>query len=161
MQIQISDDVESYANNRLFTDASEKELLIVDNPYRRPTRTFDNAFIDYEKPLTPNNQASNSALSTHRLLLNIYEADGVFLPKTEYSGFWQDFQDFYSDKLIGRAETIRGRLESKAFSFLNTDIDVSGPWTAKTAIEFFEEYLLDQHGKRGDRADTDPAYGET
>lgn len=156
MQASMSDDVSRYARSRFFFDAGEDEILIKGNPYRRPTRTFDNAFINYEKPLTKRSQASNSALSTHRMLLNIYEADSVFLPDTGYPEFWEDFQDFYSAQNTASAEAIRDGLERKAFSFLDTEIDVSGPWTMETTVEFLEEFLATQREKRGQAVETHP-----
>ncbi len=156
MQVLESGDVVRYASNRLFFDAGEDEIVIEGNPYRRPTRTFDNEFINYDKPLTRGTQASNSALSTHRLLLNIYETDGVFLPYKGYPEFWQDFQDFYSAESVEQGEAIRQRLERKAFTFLDTEVDVSGPWTAATATEFFRQFLAEQPAMRETDAATNP-----
>ncbi|ABE58103.1 Cupin 2 protein [Chromohalobacter israelensis DSM 3043] len=156
MSIPLSDSVHSYASNRLFRDAGENEVLLGETPYRRPTRTFDNAFINYERPLTRGTQASNSALSTHRLLINIYEADGVFLPHAAYDGFWDDFQAFYSAENIAHGESIRHALENKAFSFLQNDVEVTGPWTADTVIEFFKSFLKDQAETRDAEANNSP-----
>jgi hypothetical protein len=63
--------IEEFAGNPLLGDASEDELILLDSPYRRPTRIFDNRFIDFDRPLAKEDLASNSSLSTHRLLLNV------------------------------------------------------------------------------------------
>lgn len=156
MQRKIASDVSRYAGHRLFFDADEDEILLRRKPYRRPTRTYDNSFINYEIPLTRDTQASNSALSTHRMLLNIYEADNLILPAKDYPGFWQDFQDFYSIENIANGEAIRDLLEAKAFAFLQDEIDLSGPWTAETAVEFFNAFLEDEKAASDKTADSSP-----
>ena len=111
MESPRSRDIDLYANNPLFLDATKDEILVGKSPYRRPTRIHDNNFINYDKPLIRSEQESNAALSTHRLLLNIYESDGVFLPIETYPEFWHDFQTFYSAESIARGEAIRQKLE--------------------------------------------------
>ena len=144
MQPEASTTVERYAENRLFFDASDNEITIKDNPFRRPTRTFDNEFINYEKLLTRRNQASNSALSTHRMLLNIYEADALFLPPNGDGSFWDDFSDFYSAENIARGEALRPTLERKAFGFLDDEVELSGAWTSEKAVDFFRHFLSEE-----------------
>ena len=143
-------------NNPLFLDATKDEILVGKSPYRRPTRIHDNNFINYDKPLIRSEQESNAALSTHRLLLNIYESDGVFLPIETYPEFWHDFQTFYSAESIARGEAIRQKLERKAFSFLEDEIDILGPWTAKTAMEFFYHFLSHEQTARSKNAESHP-----
>lgn len=152
----LSNNVASYSKNPLFFDAGEDEIRIEGRPYRRPTRTYDNSFIKYERPLSRGLQASNSSLSTHRMLLNIYEQDCMFLPENSYDGFWDDFQEFYSPESVFAGETIRSALEEKAFGFLASEVDVSGKWTASTATDFFKNFLAEQKEKRGEGADTSP-----
>ena len=154
MQQGLSEKIKKYASAPLFFDASDDEVIILGNPYRRPTRTFDNDFINYTKPLTSLNQASNSALSTHRHLLNIYESDMLFLPETPNSEFWSDFSNYYSDENIENGEAIRSELEHKAFSFLEADVDVSGTWTADTVVDYFQKFLESQVSTRDMDADT-------
>lgn len=156
MQRKIASDVSRYAGHRLFFDADEDEILLRRKPYRRPTRTYDNSFINYEIPLTRDTQASNSALSAHRMLHNIYETDNLILPAKDYPGFWQDFQDFYSIENIANGEAIRDLLEAKAFAFLQDEIDLSGPWTAETAVEFFNAFLEDEKAISDKTADSSP-----
>ena len=94
MNSKLATEIANFAANPLFFDAADDETRITGRPYRRPTRTYDNSFIKYDRPLSRAVQASNSALSTHRMLLNIYEQDCMFLPERTYDGFWNDFQEF-------------------------------------------------------------------
>ncbi len=143
----VANRIADLASVPLFHDAEEDEVFL-NNPYRRPTRTFDNQFINFASPLNRNNQASNSALSTHRLLLNVYEMDMLFLPDQSYPGFAEDFATFYSEDALAKADAVRHDLEKKAFGFLDDEIQIEGKWTAKDAMEFFEAFLHEQKQSR-------------
>lgn len=62
---QIDEFVAKYLANPLFSDAEESEILISENPFRRPMRVNDSNFIDYCKPLTAKGVSSNSSLPLH------------------------------------------------------------------------------------------------
>ena len=115
--------IEEFAGNPLLGDASEDELILLDSPYRRPTRIFDNRFIDFDRPLAKEDLASNSSLSTHRLLLNIYESDMLFLPKDGSPAALASMRKFYGYEHSLRAEKARSILERKAFAFLDEDVE--------------------------------------
>ena len=158
MQPEVSTIVERYAQCRLFFDASDHEINIEDNPFRRPTRTFDNEFINYEKPLTRGNQASNSALSTHRMLLNIYEADALFLPESGEGSFWDDFREFYSAENVARGEALRPILERKAFAFLDNEVELSGSWDSAKTVDFFRHFLGEELESRDESFERNPVF---
>ncbi len=151
----IANRIANLASVPLFHDAEEHEVFLC-TPYRRPTRVYDNQFINYAKPLTQKNQASNSALSTHRLLLNVYEMDLLFLPETTYPGFMKDFRAFYAEDAGAKADAVRADLERKAFAFLDEDVQIEGGWTAETAMGFFEEFIGKELSARDQGAVTSP-----
>lgn len=158
MQINVLAAIKTYAQNRLFFDAADTEIRIENNPYRRPTRTFDNDFINYSKPLTRKNQASNSALSTHRMLLNVYEADALFLPAEATDTFWDDFDAFYSPENVLNGTMVRPFLERKAFSFLDEEVDLSGDWDSGKVVSYFEHFLEQEIEARDAELTSNPIF---
>ncbi|WP_119343684.1 iron-containing redox enzyme family protein [Facilibium subflavum] len=123
--------LEKYVTNPLFQ--YHKELT----PYHRALRAADLLSTDFEKPLSFNELTSNEYLQAHRVLLNIYEQDLVFLPRNNTNS-WDmlSFKEFYHDDLKQAGEFIRPKLESYVFKFLNQEIEVEGVWD----INKFEEY---------------------
>ena len=139
--------IQDFADRPLFRDASAAEMYIVGNPYRRPTRVYDNADIDYTVPLTKNDVTSNESLSTHRLLLNIYEIDCHLLPKTLSPELERDRQRFYKSDNQKRAGLARPILEQKAFAFLQDEIEVTGRWTPESAMCYLRDFKELEDGK--------------
>ncbi|GEN28615.1 hypothetical protein HVA01_22610 [Halovibrio variabilis] len=133
--------ISEYSSNPLFRDAEATEILINSGPYRRPTRVNDNAFINFDKVLTAKDIGSNSSLSTHRMLLNIYEADLYFLPRDPKKLDRTAEKQFYNAGNLLAGEKVRPILENKAFSFLNSDISTQGPWNGDMMLTYFNEYL--------------------
>ena len=141
MNPQIQEVIQNFAKNPLFSDAEEDEMILGGSPYRRPTRNHDNDFIDYERPLRAEQQASNGALSAHRLLLNAYETDLFFLPAENYDGLSGDLRRFYGPKALAAAAAARPILERKAFSFLDEEVAITGRWTAGLLTAYFREFV--------------------
>jgi quercetin dioxygenase-like cupin family protein len=110
-----------YAMNSPFRSATAEELIVTDNPYRRPIRPPDLDFIDYRQPLTADKILKLSALMGHRMLRNIYETELSFLPGDKNSPAWQDFELFYSPENIKLGELVRPHLEKHVFNFLNEE----------------------------------------
>lgn len=131
-----------YASNPLFRNAHEQ--VINDNPYRRPIDPDLVTSLDFSKPLTRDDVFSRSALAAHRMLLNIYEGDLVFLPESDFGAKKGDFSLFYSDECRLMGEMVRPTLESHVFGFLHDSIDVTGKWTAE-ALRSYMQALLKQH----------------
>jgi len=154
----IASRIAEYASNPLFSDADGDEIFIAGSPFRRPTRTYDNQYINYDKPLKRATQASNSALSTHRLLLNIYEADSLMLPQTPGDEFLEEFKAFYSHSNILKGESIRADLERKAFSFLDDEVKTSGQWDADSLIAYCESFIQSEKSNRAAGAEENPVF---
>ena len=131
-----------YAANPLFRNS--REQLIEDNPYRRPIDPELVRGMDFSKPLTRNETFSRSALAAHRMLLNIYEADLVFLPENNFGAKRGDFSLFYSDENRLLGEMVRPTLERHVFGFLQDQVGITGRWTAG-ALRAYMESLLQQH----------------
>lgn len=148
----LADRIADYSANPLFADAEEDEIFVTGSPFRRPTRTYDNQYINFEKPLTRATQASNSALSTHRMLLNIYEAESLMLPQSPGSRFLEEFNAFYEPSNMLKGERIRADLEKKAFSFLDDEIQISGQWTAASLVAYFDAFIDSEKASRNTNA---------
>lgn len=134
--------IELYAGRPLFDNTVE--WIIRDNPYRRPVDWRSVQRLDFASALTKGEILSSSALAAHRMLLNIYETDLIFLPANDFAKKKGDFSSYYSNdnKLLG--ELIRPTLEAHVFSFLNDEIDVSGKWTVD-ALKSYVQSILEQH----------------
>jgi hypothetical protein len=126
-----------YASNSPFRSADGSELIIKNNPYRRPVRREDLDFLTYSKPLKRQNILYLSALASHRMLLNIYETDLILLPNNDNADAWKEFKLFYSNtnKVLG--EIVRPFLERHVFSFLDEEIKIEG----KRSVASLQEYL--------------------
>jgi len=126
-----------YAENPVFEDAQDREVLIENNPFRRPLRLHDIARQDFTGRLDKDGLTSNLALSANRILLNIYESDLLFLPPAVSETGWRDFARFYdpTSKVLG--EIVRPVLENHLFGFLEDEIEFSGPWTANVLKDYF------------------------
>src|SRR5919197_3340062 len=63
----------AYVANPLYRSARFEELVIDDNPYRRPVRPEDLSFLRFDEPFSRENSSQLSSLIGHRILLNIYD----------------------------------------------------------------------------------------
>lgn len=135
--------IRQYAASPLFGDAPE-EWLIRDNPYRRPVDRKTVEGVDFCKPLARPELFSSGALAAHRMLLNIYETDLIFLPAGNFAAKRNDFNAYYSNdnKLLG--ELIRPTLEAHVFGFLDEEVDVTGKWTVD-ALKSYLQSLITKH----------------
>lgn len=134
--------IEQYAARPLFENSSE--WIIRDNPYRRPVDLKTVQQLDFSAPLTRAEILGTSALTAHRMLLNIYETDLIFLPASDFASKRADFSSYYSNdnKLLG--ELIRPTLEAHVFSFLRDEIKVTGKWTVD-ALHSYMQTILERH----------------
>ncbi|WP_437963757.1 iron-containing redox enzyme family protein [Sorangium sp. So ce260] len=145
--------IQLYASNPLFRNAEPDELLIRDDPYRRPVRTDDLPYLDFSAPLRREDLTSYPALVAHRMLLNIYEADLLFLPRNNGSRDWQAFRAFYDDRSRVLGEIIRATLEDHVFGFLREEVETSGRWSAAALREYF--LTLDEEAQRAEPSVTE------
>ena len=136
--------IELYAARPLFENTSE--WIIRDNPYRRPVDQKTVQQLDFSSSLSRADMLGTSALAAHRMLLNIYETDLIFLPASNFAAKRAEFSSYYSNdnKLLG--ELIRPTLEAHVFSFLNDEIDITGKWTVES-LKSYMQSILDQHDK--------------
>ncbi len=134
--------IDRYAARPLFADSAA--WIIQDNPYRRPVDWKRVQQLDFRRSLEKAEILGASALAAHRMLLNIYETDLVFLPANDFASKRSDFSSYYSNdnKLLG--ELIRPTLEAHIFSFLKDEIDVTGKWTV-AALQSYLESILEKH----------------
>src|SRR5919107_5046582 len=93
--------IERYAASPLFGNTAE--WLIRDNPYRRPVDWETVQQLDFSGTLSKAEILGSSALAAHRMLLNIYETDLIFLPASDFASKRADFSSYYSNdnKLLG------------------------------------------------------------
>ena len=136
---QVHRDIYAYAANPLFGQC--EGFLIEGNPYCRPIRPQDLGDQDFSRPLGKADLSAPSALTAHRMLLNIYESDLLFLPKGSFEKVEQDFQLFYSNDSKLAGEAIRPTLEQHVFAFLDHEIDVSGSWNLAAMRVLFDSRL--------------------
>lgn len=128
-----------YGKCSLFKDI--EEWLIEDNPFQRTLRPHIFKYLDFSKPLTQGNLLDYNSLTANRTLLSIYESDFVLLPKTDFASKKQDFEKFYHPEIKTLGAIIKPWLEQYIFSFLDTEIAVTGNWTAAAVEEYFNEYI--------------------
>src|SRR5215213_1763920 len=127
--------IELYAARPLFDNTPE--WIIRDNPYRRPVNLKAVQQLDFSRALERTEVLDASALAAHRMLLNIYETDLIFLPASDFAAKKNDFASYYSNdnKLLG--ELIRPTLEAHVFDFMKYEINVTGKWS----VEVLKSYL--------------------
>ncbi|MEW2516830.1 hypothetical protein [Actinacidiphila alni] len=77
---ELHDVVKAFAANPAFRAAEWEELTTEDNPYRRPVRPDDLAWLDYSKQMPVAKALKLSALLGHRMLRNVYDTELLFLP---------------------------------------------------------------------------------
>lgn len=128
-------------------EAEAAELFITGDPFRRPTRAKDLPFIPLDRPLRLDRLATNSALALHRLLLSAYETDLLFLPERhkldaiDADKGWEEFDAFYGAATASLVDRARPQLEYLAFAGLEGAIELSGLWTQKVLLAYFEDFL--------------------
>ena len=151
--------IEWFAELPMNGEAQADELHIAGNPFRRPTRAKDLPFVPLERDLPLSRLASNWSLVLHRLLLNVYEGDLLFLPDAGIpadSGVWAEFDAFYGLESQARADLARPHLERLAFAALEAEIDVTGPWDAAYLLAYFQDFLSAEKTRAGMTPEEDP-----
>jgi hypothetical protein len=140
--LEIKPLIDLYTARPLFGDA--QEWIIRDNPYRRPVDSKTIQQLDFSSSLSKAESLGSSALAAHRMLLNIYETDLIFLPANDFKTKQNDFSSYYSNdnKVLG--ELIRPTLEAHVFSFLDDEIKVAGNWSVE-ALKSYLQSILEKH----------------
>lgn len=143
--LSAADAIAAFATLPLHDEARAEELHLAGNPFRRPTRAKDLPFLPLERPLPLARLASNSALALHRLLLNVYERDLLFLPNTDDVAAWDAFEAFYGATAQRSADQARPCLEHLAFATLLPEIEITGTWNANLVGAYFRDFLEAEH----------------
>jgi hypothetical protein len=123
---RIEEYLSAYVANPLYRSARFSELVIDDNPYRRPVRPEDLSFLRFDRPLTRANSSQLSSLIGHRILLNVYDTSRPLLAKVMTEERWQDFKLFYGERNRVLGEVIRPFLEHHVFSFVEQAVAEMG-----------------------------------
>ncbi len=128
-----------FGNSPLFYDCEEWETH--DNPFRRTLRPHVFKYLDFSSPLSRDELLHYTSLTANRILTTIYELDFVFWPKCITPEKLNDFQAFYDPGLRQLASVIRPRLEQFAFQFLDSAVQIGGPWNAAAVTTLFEDFV--------------------
>ncbi|MFC4948783.1 hypothetical protein [Pseudonocardia sp. GCM10023141] len=90
--------VKAFAANPAFRAAEWDELTTGNDPYRRPVRPADLAWLDYAKPMPVEKSLKLSALLGHRMLRNVHDAGILHLPASPDAANRVDRADVYSTR---------------------------------------------------------------
>ncbi|WP_067666936.1 hypothetical protein [Nocardia miyunensis] len=127
--------VVAFASNPAFRAAEWSELTTPGNPYRRPVRPDDLAWVKYHNTMPPEKALRLSALLGHRMLRNIYDLESTLVaPADGIDTVSQDRADFYSRDNRVRSALARPVLERHLFDFLD-DAEGERATTAADALE--------------------------
>lgn len=110
--------IRAYAANPLFRSASFDELVIDDNPYRRPVRPDDLEWLKFDRPISRTDSSRLSSLLGQRMLLNINDAHLPLIPETMSEERRNEFELFYDTGNRARGELIRPFLEHHLFDYV-------------------------------------------
>ncbi|MCA1216989.1 hypothetical protein [Streptomyces sp. 8L] len=113
--------VKAFAANTAFRAAEWEELTTEENPYRRPVRPDDLAWLDYSKPMPVAKALKLSALLGHRMLRNVYDSDLLYLPPVAGGPAEQDGAAFYSTRNRILSALAAPVLEQHLFTLLEAE----------------------------------------
>jgi hypothetical protein len=113
-----NDVVQAFAANPAFRAATAEELVNEHNPFRRPVRPDDLAWLDFSVPLIPAKALTLSGLLGHRMLRNAYDADMLYAPDQPNSAAVSDGGHFYSAQNRTRGTLAASVLERHLFTML-------------------------------------------
>lgn len=129
--------LQAFGSSQLFRDP--EDWINHDNPYRRAIRPQVFGYLDFSKPLARDQLLEYTSLAANRLLLTVYEQDFLLLPQQGFSAKRADYEAFYQDPTKALGEVLRPFLERYLFTFLDSEISITGAWTARTAASYFED----------------------
>lgn len=120
-----NDVVKAFARNPAFQAAEWEELTTEDNPFRRPVRPDDLAWLNYSEPLPVRKALRLSALLGHRMLRNNYDTDLLFLAPDANRAAEKNRLEFYAERNRSLGALARPILERHLFTYLE---DERQPW---------------------------------
>ena len=127
--------VVAFASNPAFRAAEWSELTTPGNPYRRPVRPDDLAWVKYHDTMPPEKALRLSALLGHRMLRNIYDLESTLVaPADGVDTVRRDRADFYSRDNRVRSALARPVLERHLFDFLDDAVE-TGQTSVADALE--------------------------
>lgn len=146
----LHDVVKAFAANPAFRAAEWEELTTEDNPYRRPVRPDDLAWLDYSKQMPVAKALKLSALLGHRMLRNVYDSELLYLPPAAGEAAATDAATFYSDgnRMLGALAA--PVLEQHLFGLFGSErkpLAGYGPEQVAAAIEAYHEQRLAEPGR--------------
>jgi hypothetical protein len=136
-----NDVVKAFAANSAFRAAEWEELTTEGDPYRRPVRPDDLAWLDYAKPMPVEKALRLSALLGHRMLRNIYDADLLYLPPADSDAARADRSAFYCDANRVLSALAKPVLERHLFTLLDGQRPEPARPELGTVIAAAQEYL--------------------
>jgi hypothetical protein len=113
-----NDVVQAFAANPAFRAATAEELVNEHNPFRRPVRPDDLAWLNFSVPLIPAKALMLSGLLGHRMLRNAYDVDTLYVPAKPNPAAVSDGGHFYSAENRARAALAAPVLERHLFTML-------------------------------------------
>lgn len=113
--------VRAFAANPAFRAAEWHELTTEDNPYRRPVRPGDLAWLDYSVPMARRDALKLTGLLGHRMLRNVYDLDSLYLPPAPSEAAAADHDAYYCDRNRSLTALAKPILEAHLFGYLDTD----------------------------------------
>lgn len=125
-----------YAEHPLFQDSDTWEMAR--RPYHRSLRPQALDQVDLSNPLGQEQFMNYESLAAQRVLTCVYEQDLVFLPRTLYVGWQDDYREFYSAEQRKLAASFRNDLEQYCFGHLENEIEVSEGWTREDFTSYLE-----------------------
>ncbi|MEV5976610.1 hypothetical protein [Streptomyces sp. NPDC052114] len=144
-----NDVLKAFAANRAFRAAEWDELTTEGNPYRRPVRPDDLAWLDYSRPLPVADVLKLSGFLGHRMLRNVYDIDSLYLPPEDVATVASDQEAFYSRRNRELSALAKPVLEQHLFSLLDGErTPLRTPTRAaleQHVVDFFEERSARPH----------------
>ncbi|MFE9748342.1 hypothetical protein ACFYOT_25840 [Saccharothrix saharensis] len=139
----------AFAANRAFRAAEWSELTTEDNPYRRPVRPDDLAWLDYSRPMPVEKSLRLSNLLGHRMLRNVYDLDALFLTPKPSEAVEADRQAFYNDDNRMLSAMAKPILERHLFTFLEDERDELPSTTLDAVDRYVAEHLQQRTAEPG------------
>lgn len=142
----LTDTLERYLASPRFRSARFEELVLDDDPYRRPVRPDDLGMVDFSGQLARADTARLSGLMAHRILLNVNDSREVMLPRTWTDAKRSAFAEFYDPETVALGELVRPALEHHVFGFARDEAaDATGDVPALLA-----ELASERHAAAGE-----------
>ncbi|WNI18919.1 hypothetical protein [Actinacidiphila sp. ITFR-21] len=142
--------VKAFAANPAFRAAEWEELTTEDNPYRRPVRPDDLAWLDYGKPMPVAKALKLSALLGHRMLRNVYDSGLLHLPPAAGPAAAADGALFYDERNRVLGAMAAPVLERHLFTLLESErkpLAGYAPEQVAAAVGAYHEQRLAEPGR--------------